>query len=506
MLCLALVAAVGCKGAKAEVKLSKQASAVNDDVIPNVPVPAENGPRLFAVRAGAKIVDRPSPKGEELGELLLGGSVARSTEPFVKRDSCPKGYYPVRPRGFVCLDEKTSLDAAPPIAPPAVDRALPYRFGRTTSPTPVYARMPSLEEQGENEPGLEKHLAKPPKSDEAMTSGANDVPVDDHAIVSGPPVISKTAEGVGPDGKRTRAAFFEFGGGTPAPQLAERFSGPVVLMVIKKGSGVPLVGSTTAEGPMGPRHFGILPDGSLIPIDRLEPALGSTWHGAELKDVALPVGFVLKHETTPFSVSDGKATKLDDEEVERRSMVKLTNKFRMIDGVRYEEAEGGKFFRDKDLIKIVKRSKFPDFVKGDTKWVDVGLALQTMVLYEGKKPVYATLISSGQDVIGDPATSASTLQGTFKITRKTLWSSVDSKEVHDAFDVLGAPYAIEFSPGFSLRSAYWSDNAGEARSFHDVFMTPVDAHRLFAWAGPEVPQGWLSVAPKDDETIVYVRK
>jgi hypothetical protein len=251
----------------------------------------------------------------------------------------------------------------------------------------------------------------------------------------------------------------------------------------------------------------VLPDGTFVPIDRLEPALGTTFHGVDLKDKGLPIAFILRHEVCPYSIANGKAKRLEDEEVERRSVIHLTNKFRQVDGVRYEEADDGNFYRDKDIIKIVKRSKFPDFVRGDVKWVDVSLALQTMTLYEGKKPIYSTLVSSGQDVLGDPASSAATIQGTFKIERKSLYSAVDPKESHEAFDVPSAPYAIEFSPGVSLRSVFWADNAGEARSYHDVALAPIDAKRLFTWAGPDVPEGFRSVVPTDAEQVtIYVRK
>jgi hypothetical protein len=38
-------------------------------------------------------------------------------------------------------------------------------------------------------------------------------------------------------------------------------------------------------------------------------------------------------------------------------------------------------------------------------------------------------------------------------------------------------------------------------------MTPIDAHRLWGWADPQVPEGWHSVyaAPDEATTMVYVR-
>jgi len=50
------------------------------------------------------------------------------------------------------------------------------------------------------------------------------------------------------------------------------------------------------------------------------------------------------------------------------------------------------------------------------------------VLYEGKKPVYATLISSGRDGMKDPKTTLSTPMGTFRLRSKHIAAAMDSEE------------------------------------------------------------------------------
>jgi hypothetical protein len=59
--------------------------------------------------------------------------------------------------------------------------------------------------------------------------------------------------------------------------------------------------------------------------------------------------------------------------------------------------------------------------------------------------------------------------------------------------------------GFSLTGMYWSDGVGEAQSFHDVALAPIDAHRLFTWAGAELPEGWQGVYGEDEAPMVFVR-
>ncbi len=504
---LTLLAATGCKGGGGkDAPLSKAALAEEtDEGIPNVPVPPENGPALAPKVADVPILERPKKDARVIGTLRFGGAVARADKPYKATKECEGGYYPIRPRGFVCATADVTLE---PTAVTTVDtqKALPFRHGLVRSATPLYARIPSPGEQSDNEPDITKHLSRVAKEKEKnLRAGANDVPLDERGVASGPAVIAKNADGVGDDGKRTTATYFKL----PAPKApTNAVTEPLVAAVLRRGSGVALTSLVETEGPGGPRTFATTPDGRYVAVDRLEPALGSSWHGVDLtKEKTLPLGFVLRHEVCPYELTRGKAKRLEDEEVERRHVVHLSGKFRTVEIFRYEEAEDGRWFREKDLIKVVKRSKFPDFVQEGVKWVDISLALQTMTLYEGRTPIYATLISSGHDVVGDPTTTASTMQGTFKIERKALAMHLDPRETNQAYDVFDAPWALEFAPGFTIHGSYWSDPAGEARMFHNVALTPIDARRLFMWAGPEVPAGWKWISPNDGEQItIHVRK
>jgi hypothetical protein len=154
---------------------------------------------------------------------------------------------------------------------------------------------------------------------------------------------------------------------------------------------------------------------------------------------------------------------------------------------------------------VIKRHKFPDFARGQQKWLDVSIANQTLTAYEGTKPVYATLVSTGRDQLKDPATSASTARGTFKVLEKHVTRALDPREVQGAFDVADAPWVMEFEPGHALTGMYWGDGVGEAQTFHAVAMTPIDARRVWGWADPQLPEGWHSVTGGDDSTIVFVR-
>lgn len=492
----------GCKGkgggalAKAEPK---------DDHFLQVPTPAGDGPRLYALATDTPVYERPRTSAKKLGELRLGSSVARSREPYSTED-CKGGWYAVRPRGFVCAGPGASLDpgmvARGLPALPDLSRALPYRYARArTENVPLYARAPTSAEMAANEPDLRRVLGRA-EDKEALGAAANDVPLDARGVPSGPPVLLPGGDGI-IEGRRFASAWFSFAFDALPPAFASAGES-VKVGALRKNSGVAITGSIGVDAGSTQRRFGVTGDGKLVPIDRLKPALGSTWHGVDLDKVGLPVAFVHKLGVHTFSFSKGKAVK-HDEEVERKAAVPLTGKFRTVEGVRYEETREGEWMRAQDLVMIVKRHKYPDFAKGQQKWLDVSIANQTLTAYEGTKPIFATLISAGRDQLRDPATTASTARGTFKILSKHVTRALDPREVQNGFDVGDAPWVMEFEPGHALTGMFWGDSVGEGSTFHAVALTPIDAHRLFMWSDPQLPEGWHAVQGTEDSTIVFVR-
>ena len=150
-----LIAGTGCKSKDGASPLAHAEPA--DDAFANVPVPPADGPKIWAVKAGTPIVDRPSETAKPVGELGAGSSVARSKEP-VSTSGCDGGWYAVRPRGFICAGGGAVIDVTKVHGQPAapdLSKALPYRYARARSENvPVYARTPSAAEQLTAEPDL----------------------------------------------------------------------------------------------------------------------------------------------------------------------------------------------------------------------------------------------------------------------------------------------------------------------------------------------------------------
>jgi hypothetical protein len=509
----ALVALAGCTGhPKGVPSLSKTEV---DGATPEAPALAEDGPTLVILRDRTPVMDGPSFGAKVLGELRLGATVVRSAN-ALSHAGCVGGWYAVRPRGFVCAGALATLDVgAASWMPkgPDLSRPLPYRYGRTrVDNVPLYDRLPTAEEQAASEPDLTKYLSRLDLEKEVYGPSANDVPLDARGVPTGPPLLSPTSDGVDATSKRSGASFFSF----PAEQIAPIFPAFARASAaaqtdgrprLRKSSGVAITATGSAEAGGRARRFGLTPDGMILPVDRLKPALGSTWHGMDVEKTGLPIAFVHKSGVHTWTLRKGDADRNDDE-LERRAPVPLTGKFRTIDGVRFEEAEEGFWVRAQDLTVVVRRSKFPELAKGSQKWLDVSLANQTITAYEGKKPVYVTLISSGRDVLGDPQRDpkevAATPRGTFRVLSKHVSLAIDPRELNQAFDVAEAPWALALD-GFAITGTYWSE-VGEAQGFHNITLSPIDARRIWTWADPQLPDGWHGAYDQGEAgTIVFVR-
>jgi hypothetical protein len=485
----------------------------DDSTIPDLPVPAADGPKLVVVRHGAVVRDRPSMAGQILGTLRAGAEPARAEQPYSTK-GCPGGWYPIRPRGFVCAGEDATVDPSHAAwqllnVGPKLDRPLPYRYGRVARQAAVvYGRLPTPEEQQQAEPKIGGK-----QRSSMLGAGANDVPLDERGMASGPPVLVPGAEGVGEDGYRKSDHWLRVeGDGDSGASLLQAGltidpSSPPTR-VLKRRSGVAMLRTFEVGEGGDARTFALLADGRFMPTDRLMPVLGPVSHGIDLDNDALPVAFALRRGVTTYSMEEkGKAT-ATDEELEPREHILLTGRFRTVAGVKYFATRDDHWVRHRDIIYVPKRHEFPDFATEDQKWLDISLANQTLVAWHGRKAVYATLISSGQDRIGDPKEGPATIQGVFRVGAKHVTRALDEREVGQAFSVLEAPWVMEFAEGFALTGCYWHASFGEARSYHDIALSPIDARMLWMWTGPALPEGWHSVTVGEAEptTIVYVHK
>ena len=142
------------------------------------------------------------------------------------------------------------------------------------------------------------------------------------------------------------------------------------------------------------------------------------------------------------------------------------------------------------------------------RWIDVDLATETLVAYEGVRPVYAALVSTGR---GAQGTETSTPIGVHRIWVKLQTSSMGNLGDEDAdshYSIEDVPYVQFFAKGVALHGAFWHHSFGFPHSHGCVNLSPIDARWLFDFTAPAMPTGWSAVLPAgaiDPGTLVRVR-
>ena len=132
---------------------------------------------------------------------------------------------------------------------------------------------------------------------------------------------------------------------------------------------------------------------------------------------------------------------------------------------------------------------------------------QVMTAYEGTVPVFTTLVSTG---VGRESSETATPKGVHRVWVKlasTDMTNLENEEALRYYAMQEVPWVLFFRKGYGLHGAFWHSSFGRVRSHGCVNLTPLDARRLFDWAGPHLPAGWTAALPTDYDpgTLVRVR-
>jgi hypothetical protein len=204
----------------------------------------------------------------------------------------------------------------------------------------------------------------------------------------------------------------------------------------------------------------------------------------------MPMAFVWNGHAKKWALDDDHkhASPLEGE-LDHWQAVGLTGQHVYVGGTtEYWETDEGWWLRAVDSIRP-EPGPAP-FGLGDTeKWIDVNLARQSLVAFEGKTPVYVTLFSSGRN-------EHETVTGSFRIREKHISATMDadSEIASDGpYSIEDVPYIEYFSGSYALHGAFWHANFGAVKSHGCVNLAPWDAKALFGWTEPLLPEGWHAV-------------
>ena len=430
-----------------------------------------HGARVASIAMRTWIYQQPSDRSTKLGYLRAGAVVDRAEAP-ARTKGCAGGWYRVAPRGYVCVGKGASLALDHPVvaaAPRGPDRRgpTPYAYVISKHPPPhLYFRLPTREDQERVEGGtLATHLAR-------------SVPMTSIAVDRVPEFLGEGRDLPKPYGSEEKLHYSVHTGKA------------------KEESAFGLVTAFEWTG----RRFGLTTELDLIPLDRTKPATLSALRGIVIQEQGVPA-FVVRQGVTKLK-PDARGVLREDGLAPFRSGWVLTGKNNGSERGLLETTEGV-WLPAEALVIASMREDPAGFSREGRKWIDVSIRRQMLVAFEGKRPVYATLVSTGIGELGDPEKTHATIRGTFMIHAKHVSATMDGDEASDAFDLRDVPYVQYFHEGFALHGAYWHDDFGKPRSHGCVNLAPADAAWLFEWTDPVVPPEWHGAVNTEAGTLVW---
>ncbi len=491
-------------GATAPANSVSPAAYVGLDGQTTVPPEADTAAnqRIYARAFQTWVYAEPRPNSARLGYLRMGSSAAIRSSPTINA-TCPRGWYSLVPRGFVCLDDSSTIDGNDPIVSamrdlgPAIARKLPFTYGTVRRPGPIYRRVPTSEDLAAAEPDLAKRYDRwLSASGETGANYGQQVWVPAGATVPDPGEVWRTKQS-DPFPEFLRSGKF-------APRIpgeSAPTNGSVVLGMMAPRVGYSLMRTFLAEG----RRYGVTTKFEIVSTDRLRPILGSDFHGFRIpEDIDFPFAIVRQPGAMLFSFDAESKKASPKERATYRSAVKLTGKQALFRGKLHYETSAGLWLSDRDASRLDPVRKMPAWGSNGEKWIDINVTKQTLALYEGTKAVYATLVSTGEAGLSDPTKSTATKRGIYRIHTKHISVTMDSDEVGEEFELRDVPYVQYFESSYALHGAYWHDRFGIPKSHGCINLAPEDARRIFFWTEPTLPAGWHGVLLPLKGTVLFV--
>jgi lipoprotein-anchoring transpeptidase ErfK/SrfK len=289
---------------------------------------------------------------------------------------------------------------------------------------------------------------------------------------------------VGKDGADAFAKLSDADDETPAEQLERGWTVAGVGEIAHKGA-----------------TYVITRKGRYIPRAQLGAIAPYAFHGETIANGELSFGWILPDKTTvlndakPNAKSVGARTRLQKIDVRETKVVGKDTFLRIGDA---------EWIRGKDA-RVPTIAAPPE--EAGPRWIDIELSTQTLVAYEGKTPVFATVVSTGR-------VPGSTPKGVHKVWVKlrssTMSNADDATETNDdttPYSIEDVPWVQYFSNGVAIHGAFWHRKFGNVASHGCVNVAPLDAMRLFDWTLPRLPRGWDAVFPTAAEppTVIRVR-
>jgi hypothetical protein len=491
---------------------------------PDSGLPQPSGPpkRIFTKRFVVNVRVRPDRESTRIGYLRAGAVLSAKTAGPVSYQGCRGGWFELTTGGFVCngsdviaFDGRRMPERRP--AQPTLEEPLPYRYARTRREgAPMYRRLPSDEEaavyEGFRIPGYEvvqlpdgglMRVEAAPEPDPAPAEAS--APSEAIPPSEAQPAVAREATASGEAGAAAEGGGPAEGGGAEGEGEVE----PVITLGELEGERASVLMRRLVKGFIvsldrdmrtGSRRYWRTLSNGFIPYGTQVEVRGSELRGHALDgiDWALPIGWVLSNKTISY-------TRGRDGRPRRGRAPGYHHSFRVVgeethrDRAYVAAADGALYERDD--VTIIEAHEPPPEIGPEDRWLEVDLEHQSLVAYEGRTPVYATLVSTGRvRDPEDPLRDMRTPTGLFRITSKHVTHTMDGDHAVDGpYSIEDVPYVMYFQLAYALHSAFWHDGFGRPRSHGCVNLAPQDARWVFDWAGPPLPEAWHGIYPTTEE-------
>jgi lipoprotein-anchoring transpeptidase ErfK/SrfK len=498
------------------------------------------------------VYHRAATASPRLGYLRKGARVRLGPAPVPGRGCAGGDWYSLPEKGFVCT-KSLLVGVSPPQADdapvqPDRDSVLPYRYAQNRH-NRAYAlsRLPTDPEAAEvrrmrdlilraDELWAAELQAAAGQADagtgDARTSLVEmDVPEPDGEeppVDAGPPVVSResefehmpgdklpdeettptppppprggsadagTAVDLSPDEvllrqlvecHRGHTAVYSLAGPAPgSPRCDVERLGGLVSQWLEKDFFVS-VDRTVSAG--GERLYRTL-TGRLVPARFFVDVEPPTYRGLVIQpDTPLPIGFVGRSRPTTYRPGSGQ--RMQEAGRISRQSYRFLRTLEMRGNHGYWVMNDGLYVRDYNF-GVAEEQAPPAAAGSSGKWVHIDLSEQLLVAYEGSRPVFAALVSSGKEGFATPA-------GEFRIVSKHVSATMDGiTEADGAYSIEDVPWTMFFNSNFAIHGAFWHNRFGMTKSHGCVNMSPVDARWVFEWSEPSVPEGWHGALASD---------
>ena len=480
------------------------------------------GPWFVVTRIAAAVYSEPVfDRKKKLGYVRSGGRIPVKQDP-VSKHNCSSGWYQVVSGGFICGNLGTTNLSHPKVKfatkQPDLDEVLPYTYARNAKHgTPLYKSVPSREQMYQYEPylpGAKAPRAKEPKPEPTPVASSSAAAPD----AGSPPPASSAATTTGAS-DAIGAALADAGvlvepadaGDEPQTPWWQQENADERLSDLKIEDLAAGADDVLAKRMVKGFYVAIdktfrwnnrtwykTTKGLVAPADRFWQVAGSKFKGVELDGTEwkLPVAWVYggRKRTTTYELDEDTSKLKPAGTIKRFHAVALTGKTQKVRKRTYWQTKDGLWIKDSH-VRVTSPADPPEDLQPQERWIDVNVSQQTLVLFDGTRPIYATLISTGKkSTIKEK--DHRTKVGEWRVREKHITTTMDGDGTAAGdlpYSIEDVPYVMYYHRSYAVHGAFWHRNFGVRMSHGCINLAPLDAKHLFFATEPRLPEGWHGV-------------